>query len=199
MQESSDRAASSDWDDAARSARQAGAVVPARATPVGRPYAAVSAVFMTALGTSPRTVISMAEEMTEAVWKAFITEGTRTGKLATVRSDGSPHIAPMWFLLDGDDLVFTTEKETVKGRNLLRDERAELCLDDERPPYSFVVLRGRVEISEEPRLLLTWATSIAARYMGEDRAQEFGERNSVPGMLLVRMRIEHVTAYAAIA
>ncbi|QHY96266.1 hypothetical protein SSPS47_14205 [Streptomyces sp. S4.7] len=62
-----------------------------------------------------------------------------------------------------------------------------------------MVLRGRVAISEDPGQLLTWATSIAARYTGEDRAREFGERNSVPGMLLGRMRIEHVTAYAAIA
>ena len=137
--------------------------------------------------------------MSEDAWKAFITEGTRTGKLSTVRADGSPHIVPVWFLLEGDDLVFTTEKETVKGHNLLRDDRAALCVDDERPPFSFVALRGRVEISEEPPLLLTWATDIAARYMGENRAREFGERNSVPGMLLVRMRIEHVTALAAIA
>jgi PPOX class probable F420-dependent enzyme len=144
-------------------------------------------------------VIVMAEQMSEDAWKAFIMEGTRTGKVSTVRADGSPHIAPMWFLLDGGDLVFTTENVTMTGRNLQRDDRAALCVDDERPPYSFVMLRGRVEISEEPRLLLTWATRNAARYMGEDRAQEFGERNSVPGMLLVRMRIEHVTAYAAIA
>jgi hypothetical protein len=68
-----------------------------------------------------------------------------------------------------------------------------------RPPYSFVVLRGRAEISEAPGPLLTFATSIAARYMGENRAREFGERSSIPGMLLVRMGIEHVTAYAAIA
>jgi PPOX class probable F420-dependent enzyme len=106
---------------------------------------------------------------------------------------------PVWFLLDGGDLVFTTDKDTAKGRNLLRDERAALCVDDERPPHSFVALRGRVEISEEPAPLLTWATNIAARYMGEERAREFGERNSVPGMLLVRMGIEHVTATATIA
>jgi PPOX class probable F420-dependent enzyme len=141
----------------------------------------------------------MAEKMSEDVWKAFISEGTRTGKLSTVRADGSPHIAPMWFLLDGGDIVFTTENITVKSRNLLRDDRAALCIDDERPPYSFVTLQGRVEISEDPGQLLTWATSIAARYMGEDRAREFGVRNSVPGMFLVRMRIEHVTALAAIA
>jgi PPOX class probable F420-dependent enzyme len=144
-------------------------------------------------------VSSVAEEMTEQVWKAFITEGTRTAQLSTVRADGSPHIAPLWFLLDGRDLVFTTEKDTVKGHNLLRDDRAAMCADDERPPYSFVMLSGRVKISEDPGQLLIWATSIAARYMGPERAREFGERNSVVGMLLVRMRIEHVSAYADIA
>ncbi|WP_328540661.1 PPOX class F420-dependent oxidoreductase [Streptomyces sp. NBC_00344] len=141
----------------------------------------------------------MAEQMSEDVWRAFILQGTRTGKLSTTRADGSPHITPMWFLMDGSDLMFTTEKKTVKGYNLLRDERVALCVDDERPPYSFVMLRGRVEISEDPGLLLTWATDIAARYMGQERAREFGERNSVSGMLLGRMRIEHVAAYAAIA
>lgn len=143
--------------------------------------------------------MNVAERMTEDVWRAFVTEGTRTGKVATVRGDGSPNIAPMWFLLDGDHLVFTTENDTTTGRDLRRDDRAALCVDDERPPFSFAVLQGRVEISEDPALLLTWATDIAARYMGADRAGEFGRRNSVPGMFLVRLRIEHVTAFAAIA
>jgi PPOX class probable F420-dependent enzyme len=144
-------------------------------------------------------MVGMAKQMSEDEWKAFITKGSRTGKLSTVGADGSPHIAPMWFVLDDGALVFTTDKETVKGRNLLRDGRAVLCVDDEEPPFSFVTLRGRAEISEAPEPLLAFATSIAARYMGEDRAREFGERNSVPGMLLVRMGIEQVTAYAAIA
>lgn len=138
-------------------------------------------------------------EMDENEWNAFIGKGTRTGKVATVRADGAPHIAPVWFLLDGDDLVFTTENVTVKAHDLIRDGRAAVCIDDQVAPYSHAVLWGHADISEDPGQLRTWATSIAARYMGEDRAREFGERNSVPGMLLVRMRIEHVSAYAAIA
>jgi PPOX class probable F420-dependent enzyme len=141
----------------------------------------------------------MAEKMSEDAWKAFVAEGTRTGKLSTVQADGGPHVVPVWFLLNGDDLVFTAEDITAKSRNLVRDERAALCVDDERPPHSYVTLWGRVEISEEPGQLLEWATKIAARYMGEDLAPGFGRRNSVPGMLLVRMRIERVAAYSAIA
>ncbi|MGW2055644.1 PPOX class F420-dependent oxidoreductase [Streptomyces sp. NPDC001840] len=141
----------------------------------------------------------MATHMNKDEWRAFVSKGTRTGKLSTVRADGSPHIAPIWFLLDGDDLVFNTGRETVKGRNLLREGRAALCVDDERPPFAFVVIQGRAEIDEDPGQLRAWATRIAARYMGEERAEEYGERNGVPGELLVRLRPDKVSAYESVA
>jgi PPOX class probable F420-dependent enzyme len=141
----------------------------------------------------------MARKMSHDEWRAFLGQGTRTAKLSTVRADGSPHIAPVWFLLDGDDLVFNTGKETVKGRNLARDGRVALCVEDDRPPFSFVVVQGRAELSEDPEQLRQWATRIAARYMGEDRAEEFGARNGVPGELLVRVRAEKVQALADVA
>ncbi|KQX46222.1 MULTISPECIES: PPOX class F420-dependent oxidoreductase [unclassified Streptomyces] len=137
--------------------------------------------------------------MSDEQWRAFVSEGTRTGKLATVRDDGSPHVVPIWFLLDGDDIVFNTGKDTVKGRNLARDGRASLCVDDDTPPFAFVSLRGRVELDEDPVALRHWAGRIGARYMGEDRADEFGERNAVPGELLVRFHIEKVTAESGVA
>ncbi len=137
--------------------------------------------------------------MTDDQWRAFVSHGTRTGKLSTVRADGSPHIAPIWFLLDGDDLVFNTGKDTVKGRNLVRDGRVALCVDDDNPPFAFVVLQGRAEISEDIDQVRHWASRLGARYMGEERADEFGKRNGVPGELLVRVRIDKVLAYAAVS
>jgi PPOX class probable F420-dependent enzyme len=141
----------------------------------------------------------MAQTMTDPQWRAFVTAGTRTGKLSTVSADGGPHIAPVWFVLDGDDVVFTTAGRSVKGRNLVRERRAALCVDDERPPFSFVLLRGRVEVSEEVGALREWATRIGGRYMGAQRAEEFGARNGVPGELLIRLRVERVTAVADLA
>ncbi|MET7610601.1 PPOX class F420-dependent oxidoreductase [Streptomyces seoulensis] len=141
----------------------------------------------------------MAHKMTDEEWRAFVSDSTRTGKLATVRADGSPHIAPIWFLLDGDELVFNTGEETVKGRNLARDPRVALCVDDDRPPFSFVVLNGQARLSEDLDEIRRWATRIAARYMGEDRAEEFGARNGVPGELLVRVHIDHVVAVRDLA
>ncbi|MFC9859494.1 MULTISPECIES: PPOX class F420-dependent oxidoreductase [unclassified Streptomyces] len=141
----------------------------------------------------------MAHHMTDEERRAFLSEGTRTAKLSTVRADGSPHIAPVWFLLDGDDLVFNTGKETVKGRNLARDGRVALCIDDDRPPFAFAVLQGQAELSEDPAQLRHWATRIAARYMGEEAAEDFGRRNGVPGELVVRVRVDKAVAMAAVA
>ncbi|MBA2945838.1 PPOX class F420-dependent oxidoreductase [Streptomyces himalayensis] len=141
----------------------------------------------------------MAQKMTDDEWRAFVSQGTRTGKLSTVRADGGPHVTPIWFLLDGDDLVFNTGRESVKGRNLARDGRVALCVDDDRPPYAFVILRGHAELSEDVDEVRHWATRIGARYMGEDRAEEFGARNGVPGELLVRVRIDQVVAQAGVA
>ncbi|MFI6345618.1 PPOX class F420-dependent oxidoreductase [Streptomyces sp. NPDC050560] len=138
----------------------------------------------------------MAHKMTDDEWRAFVSQGTHTGKLSTVSADGSPHVAPVWFLLDGDDIVFNTGKDSVKGRNLARDGRLALCVDQETPPFGFAVLHARAQLSEEPGPLLTWATRIAARYMGEAAAKDFGERNATPGELLVRARIEKVVAMA---
>lgn len=141
----------------------------------------------------------MAQKMTDEEWRAFVSDGTRTGKLCTVRADGSPHVAPIWFLLDGDDLVFNTGKDTVKGRNLVRDGRIALCVDDDRPPFHFVVLQGRARISEDPGELRHWAARIGARYMGEERAEKFGARNGVPGELLVRVTVDKVLAQKSVA
>ncbi|MEV5430868.1 PPOX class F420-dependent oxidoreductase [Streptomyces sp. NPDC052701] len=141
----------------------------------------------------------MAQKMTDTEWREFVSYGTRTGKLATVRSDGSPHVTPVWFLLDGDEVVFTTGGRSVKGRNLARDGRVALCVDDDRPPFDHVVLRGRARISEDLGELRHWATRIGARYMGEERAEQFGARNGVPGELLVRITIDKVFGEKSVA
>ena len=132
----------------------------------------------------------------------------RTGKLASVRADGRPHIAPIWYVLDRStagrdspvgDIVFNTNSATVKGRNLTRDPRLALCVDDDTPPFSFVIVEGTVTVTEDPDVLLHWATVIGGRYMGADRAEEYGRRNGAPGELVVRLRPTRITATAGLA
>jgi PPOX class probable F420-dependent enzyme len=137
--------------------------------------------------------------MTEAEWKDFVAAGIRTGKLATTRRDGRPHVVPIWFVLDADDFVFNTGGRTIKGRSLRRTGWGSICVDDERPSYSFVTVSGPVKISTDLDEMLPFATRIAARYVGEDLAEQFGRRNAVEGELLVRLRAQEVFAVRDLA
>ncbi|AFU05531.1 MULTISPECIES: PPOX class F420-dependent oxidoreductase [Nocardia] len=127
--------------------------------------------------------------------REFLQHGTRTGKVAFVAADGSPMVTPVWFVLEGDELVFNTGKTTSKGKAFLRDGRVAVVVDGEAPPYPSVQLRGFVTLSEDPDELLRTATEIGGRYMGADRAEEFGKRNGVPGELVVRLRPSKVIAH----
>jgi PPOX class probable F420-dependent enzyme len=124
----------------------------------------------------------------------FLSAGTRTGLLGYLATDGRPLVAPVWFVVDNGDLVLNTGKETAKARALARDPRVVMCVDDPHPPYSFVQVQGVTSTSEDPAQLLDIATRTGARYMGADRAEEFGRRNGVPGELVVRIRPTKVVA-----
>jgi PPOX class probable F420-dependent enzyme len=139
-----------------------------------------------------------AHVMSENEVRAFLTTmPPHTGTLATVRADGRPHLAPVWYDVDDDgSIVFNTGETTVKGRNLARDPRASFCVDDERPPFSFVVIEGTVELSDDLAEVRRWAARIGGRYMGADRAEEYGERNGVAGELLARLTPTRVVSEA---
>jgi PPOX class probable F420-dependent enzyme len=136
----------------------------------------------------------MARPMSPDEVQEFLSGGTHTAKLATTMADGSPHVMPVWFIVEDGVIIFNTGRETVKGRNLLRDPRVAMIVDDEAPPFAFVHLRGRAQLSEDPAELLRTATLIGGRYMGADRAEEFGRRNAVPGELVVSIRPDRVIA-----
>jgi len=137
--------------------------------------------------------------MSDEERRAFLSAGTRTGVVSTVRKDGRPHAAPVWFVLDGDDLIFTTGRDSVKGRNLRRTGDAVMTVDEAAPGYDFVTVTGRVELDEDVERMLPWSIRIAERYMGEQLGEQFGRRNAVPGELLVRLRPTHVVAIADVA
>jgi PPOX class probable F420-dependent enzyme len=134
-------------------------------------------------------------EMTPEEWRAFLREPVRPAMLATVRPDGRPHVAPIWIVVDDDDtVIFTTGADTAKGRAIQRDPRVALCIDDDQPPFSYVLVEGTAAVSTDLDEMLVWATRLGARYMGEEDAEAFGRRNAVEGELLVRVTPTKVVA-----
>ncbi len=122
--------------------------------------------------------------------RQFLLEKARTGKLATVREDGRPHVAPIWIALEDDSIVFTTWHESVKAANIRHDPRVAICVDDDHLPFSFVILEGVAALSDNREELRYWATRIGGRYMGSDRAEAYGKRNSVEGELVIKVTPE---------
>jgi PPOX class probable F420-dependent enzyme len=142
--------------------------------------------------------------MSEEEIKKFLTQGTFTAKIATVKKDESPHVVPIWFVLDEQnnkkvkkigDVIFTTYEDSLKARNIERDNRVSICVDDQTPQFSFVTISGTAKIYRHKRNeLLKWATKIARRYMGKSNAKAYGERNSTEGAVLVRIKPTKVIA-----
>ena len=130
---------------------------------------------------------------------AFLRAGARTAAVATTRADGSPHVVPVWFIVDGDALVFTCAGASVKARNLARDPRIAMSVDDDAFPYAFATVSGRAEIVERPDDFLAWTTRIALRYVGAARADEYGRRDAELDDWLVRVPMQRVFAQAEIA
>jgi PPOX class probable F420-dependent enzyme len=109
----------------------------------------------------------------DAEIRAFLLEGTRTGKLGYRAADGRPLVAPVWFVIEGGCLVFNTGKDTAKGRTLARDPRIAICVDLEQPPFAYVQIQGVADLSEDPADLLATATAI-----GTGTWELTGRRNS---------------------
>ena len=128
--------------------------------------------------------------MTKDEIKNFILQGTFTGKLGTINKDGTPHVVPIWYTVDGEgNIIFNTGDKSVKAKNIRRVNRVRLCVDDQTPLFSFVIIDGIAEIiSDEPSEVYKWAKIIAARYMGYNKSEEYGRRNSAEGELLVKIK-----------
>ncbi|HXS60720.1 MAG TPA: PPOX class F420-dependent oxidoreductase [Candidatus Sulfopaludibacter sp.] len=128
------------------------------------------------------------EKMNPDEINRFLMKGTFTGKLGTINKDGSSHITPIWYILDENNYItFTTYFKSVKAKNLIRDSRISICVDDQTPPFSFVLVNGSAKVFSQPEDLLRWTTKISERYMGKELSLEYGKRNAIEGELLVKV------------
>ena len=135
------------------------------------------------------------ERMAPAECLSFLRSPVRTGKLATVRKDGRPLVVPVWYDLEGETVVFMTERGSIKAKNMRRDPRVSVCVDDEVTPFAYVQLEGAAVMSHEADQVLYWATRLGGRYMGEELAEIYGKINSYAGVLIVRVTPTNMHGY----
>ena len=121
--------------------------------------------------------------------RAFLNE-KHFAVLATINSDGTPQLTTMWYLLEGDTIVMNTKAGRIKDRNMRRDPRIAICVED---GYNYVTISGTVEMIEQPEIAQRDIYQLAARYHGEDKArQQMVEQFSQEQRITLRLRCEGV-------
>jgi hypothetical protein len=108
--------------------------------------------------------------MSNAEYRGFVTAETRMPKWVAAHRDGRPHVVPVWFVLEGDGLLTTG-----------------VGIDDDRPPYAFVLIEGCASVSTDPMPCCAPALSTPPAMSG---AEEYGWLNAGEGMLVVRITAE---------
>ena len=130
--------------------------------------------------------------LTGAVWaqedkrtvESFLAE-SRNATLATIRANGTPQLTPVWFVWDGEQFIITMTTERAKYKNLVRDARMSLCIDDVTG-FGYVTAEGEAEIREQD----IWADTrkILVKYRGEEGGAEYLERLKTEPRVLVVMK-----------
>jgi len=110
--------------------------------------------------------------------------------LGTINKDGSPQLTTMWYLLDGDVFLMNTKAGRTKERNMRRDPRISVCIED---GYSYVTISGTVEMVDDPQVAQRDIYRLAVRYNGEEEARwQMEEQFSKETRVTLHLKLEHV-------
>ncbi len=108
--------------------------------------------------------------------------------LATLMPDGSPQVTPVWIDYDGEYVLFNSTLGRQKDRNIRRDNRIAICIQDPDNPYRYLQIRGKViQITESNAD--EHIDKLAQKYLGVDK---FPNRRAGDARLIYKMKIEHI-------
>lgn len=114
----------------------------------------------------------------------------RFAVLGTINKDGSPQLTTMWYLLDGDVILMNTKAGRTKERNMRRDPRISVCIED---GYSYVTISGTVEMVDDPQVAQRDIYRLAMRYNGEEEAgRQMEEQFSKETRVTLHLKLEHI-------
>ena len=99
--------------------------------------------------------------------KALLDKPKQFATISTIEPDGRPQSSVVWYVRDGDDVLVSTVADRRKHKNMVRDPRVTLLVYDAENPYTYVEIRGRVEMTTEGGRALI--DDLARAYMGADR------------------------------
>ncbi len=111
--------------------------------------------------------------------------------VATLNKDGSPQVSPVWVGYDGQYVIFNTEVKRLKTRNLQRDARVALSVQNLENLYQYIEVRGKVvEITEKGGD--AGIDAMAKKYLGVDK---YPNRQPGEARVIFKVRPDHVQGW----
>ena len=141
--------------------------------------------------------------MSDEELRAYLAEG-RTIQVASVGRDGRPHLVPMWYAVDDEGcVVFTTYGSSQKVRNLERDPRITLLVEDGAvyDELRGVMIEGEAEIVDDLDYTRDVMSLVGAKYSGERRGDAAEDRSppdrkrAIAKRVVVRVRPQRTTSW----
>ena len=123
--------------------------------------------------------------------RAFLAE-RRFAVLATINADGTPQQTVVWYELQGDEIMMNTAAGRIKDKNLRRDPRISICIEDD---YRFITITGRARLIEDQATAQADIERLGVRYDGADSAKRQMERFSKQQRVTIRLPIEKVVVH----
>jgi PPOX class probable F420-dependent enzyme len=121
--------------------------------------------------------------------RAFLQE-KRFAVLGTINPDSTPQLSAMWYELDGDEILMNTKVGRVKERNLRRDPRISICIED---GYNYLTLSGTAQLIDDQARAQADIKRLATRYHNPAKAEQMmRDTFSKQQRVTIRMTIERV-------
>ena len=95
-------------------------------------------------------------KLTDNEVEEFLSERGHLARIGTVDADGMPRVLPLWFIIRDDELLFTPRSPAIIWKNIERDPRVGISIDEEADPWRKVSIQGHVVVKHQPGNDDTW-------------------------------------------
>ena len=127
----------------------------------------------------------------------FLSQGNMA-RIATVKPDNTPHVTPVWYLWENNQLQLTIQKDSVKARNIQQNNKVAVTIDTDKAPIKGVIIEGTAKIEElTNKMRRKIDRRIAARYVKPEYLEEYIEWDSAQGLeyIYIRVRPEKIISW----
>lgn len=112
-------------------------------------------------------------------------------RLSTIDSNGYPHTVPLWFDMDGDDIVIISDRNTVKIRHIGVNPKGAFSVGGDTDDGGGYLFKGILSVEEDPDFM--WTKRLTYRYEEKEQAEkDIEEWTNNLDMVVIRMKVHKV-------